>query len=55
MRNFERPRSEENWRSTGPTVTPLATIARAFPYMSAMFRPYSARFCVAPMMDWTEI
>src|SRR5580658_565605 len=24
------------------------------PYMSAMPRPYSARFSVAPMMDWTD-
>jgi tRNA-dihydrouridine synthase A len=24
------------------------------PYMSAMSRPYSARFSVAPMMDWTD-
>jgi hypothetical protein len=24
------------------------------PYMSAMSRPYSARFPVAPMMDWRD-
>jgi len=27
---------------------------RALPYMSAMSQPYSARFSVAPMMDWTD-
>ena len=25
-----------------------------FPYMTAMSRPYEARFSVAPMMDWTD-
>lgn len=32
----------------------IGDICGRLPYMSAMPRPYSARFCVAPMMDWTD-
>jgi hypothetical protein len=32
----------------------IGDIHRHLPYMSAMSPPYSARFSVAPMMDWPE-
>ena len=35
-------------------VTPSGDNRSSFPCMSAMSRPYSARFSVAPMMDWTD-
>ena len=35
-------------------LRPSATIAIVFPISAAMTQPYSARFSVAPMMDWTD-
>jgi tRNA-dihydrouridine synthase A len=32
----------------------IGDIQEHLPYMSAMSKPYSARFSVAPMMDWTD-
>ena len=32
----------------------IGDIQEHLPYMSAMSKPYSARFWVAPMMDWTD-
>ena len=35
-------------------ATPIGDIQSGLPYMSAMSQPYSARFSVAPMMDWID-
>jgi tRNA-dihydrouridine synthase A len=37
-----------------PSRDLLGDIRGRLPYMSAMPRPFSARFSVAPMMDWTD-
>jgi tRNA-dihydrouridine synthase A len=42
-----------NWSLDFAATMPLATIEGP-PYMNAMSRPYSGRFSVAPMMDWTN-
>src|ERR1700722_9803238 len=55
-RKFGRPRSEV--LSLGCPLTRRRSIAgdnwARLPYMSAMSRPYSVSFSVAPMMDWTD-
>jgi tRNA-dihydrouridine synthase A len=50
-------KTESGWTQMSDRRTKgnvIGDIRGHLPYMSAMSRPYSARFSVAPMMDWTD-